>query len=153
MNQLARRSCHGSRVLVDHGIDVPALLKWGKSKRIKADDLQVVILRHRFERSRGSIDGGPHQGYNHIETGIRPQCILGFLLLVRDVKCPHSLLYNANAGIILGEKLFKSARANHDPGNVRIYTQEGDGSIDRKSTRLNSSHLGISYAVFCLKKK
>src|SRR5262245_62637811 len=26
-------------------------------------------------------------------------------------------------------------------------------SRDRKSTRLNSSHLGISYAVFCLKKK
>src|SRR5262245_63939975 len=29
-----------------------------------------------------------------------------------------------------------------------------DGNLlDRKSTRLNSSHLGISYAVFCLKKK
>src|SRR5262245_64855646 len=27
------------------------------------------------------------------------------------------------------------------------------GDQDRKSTRLNSSHLGISYAVFCLKKK
>src|SRR5258705_6492326 len=27
------------------------------------------------------------------------------------------------------------------------------GARDRKSTRLNSSHLGISYAVFCLKKK
>src|SRR5947199_2412066 len=27
------------------------------------------------------------------------------------------------------------------------------GGGDRKSTRLNSSHLGISYAVFCLKKK
>src|SRR5438045_6782139 len=27
------------------------------------------------------------------------------------------------------------------------------GRADRKSTRLNSSHLGISYAVFCLKKK
>src|SRR5437899_8035040 len=26
-------------------------------------------------------------------------------------------------------------------------------NIDRKSTRLNSSHLGISYAVFCVKKK
>src|SRR5947199_3942844 len=26
-------------------------------------------------------------------------------------------------------------------------------ALDRKSTRLNSSHLGISYAVFCLKKK
>src|SRR5258705_3311 len=28
-----------------------------------------------------------------------------------------------------------------------------DSQLDRKSTRLNSSHLGISYAVFCLKKK
>src|SRR5256885_3748985 len=27
------------------------------------------------------------------------------------------------------------------------------GEVDRKSTRLNSSHLVISYAVFCLKKK
>src|ERR1039458_10663998 len=27
------------------------------------------------------------------------------------------------------------------------------GYTDRKSTRLNSSHLGISYAVFCFKKK
>src|SRR3712207_8092116 len=29
----------------------------------------------------------------------------------------------------------------------------GDGDVDRKSTRLNSSHANISYAVFCLKKK
>src|SRR5262245_9764713 len=29
----------------------------------------------------------------------------------------------------------------------------GGRYVDRKSTRLNSSHLGISYAVFCLKKK
>src|SRR5690554_7612349 len=29
----------------------------------------------------------------------------------------------------------------------------GNTSIDRKSTRLNSSHVRISYAVFCLKKK
>src|SRR5262245_63341779 len=29
----------------------------------------------------------------------------------------------------------------------------GGPQVDRKSTRLNSSHLGISYAVFCLKKK
>src|SRR5690242_21674459 len=27
------------------------------------------------------------------------------------------------------------------------------GALDRKSTRLNSSHMSISYAVFCLKKK
>src|SRR3712207_7008610 len=29
----------------------------------------------------------------------------------------------------------------------------GEGLVDRKSTRLNSSHANISYAVFCLKKK
>src|SRR5437660_4033197 len=29
----------------------------------------------------------------------------------------------------------------------------GPGTPDRKSTRLNSSHVAISYAVFCLKKK
>src|SRR2546426_3883319 len=31
--------------------------------------------------------------------------------------------------------------------------QRLDARLDRKSTRLNSSHLVISYAVFCLKKK
>src|SRR3712207_7726158 len=30
---------------------------------------------------------------------------------------------------------------------------DSDGHLDRKSTRLNSSHANISYAVFCLKKK
>src|SRR5262245_64199405 len=34
-----------------------------------------------------------------------------------------------------------------------IDTKDVHESEDRKSTRLNSSHLGISYAVFCLKKK
>src|SRR5438045_8187634 len=33
------------------------------------------------------------------------------------------------------------------------YLRSGSHRSDRKSTRLNSSHLGISYAVFCLKKK
>src|SRR5205814_8734991 len=38
----------------------------------------------------------------------------------------------------------------------RSHTRSAGRSLidaDRKSTRLNSSHLGISYAVFCLKKK
>src|SRR5205814_8292842 len=37
-----------------------------------------------------------------------------------------------------------------DPAGVR---RAGRPAGDRKSTRLNSSHLGISYAVFCLKTK
>src|SRR3712207_8176667 len=39
-------------------------------------------------------------------------------------------------------------RELHDPALLDIETQ-----LDRKSTRLNSSHANISYAVFCLKKK
>src|SRR5690242_21472706 len=35
----------------------------------------------------------------------------------------------------------------HDPAQLRAAFE------DRKSTRLNSSHMSISYAVFCLKKK
>src|SRR5690606_15104977 len=39
-----------------------------------------------------------------------------------------------------------------DPSRVRIGVRQ-DITVDRKSTRLNSSHVKISYAVFCLKKK
>src|SRR5256885_9797612 len=35
----------------------------------------------------------------------------------------------------------------------RVHGSKGKPTSDRKSTRLNSSHLVISYAVFCLKKK
>src|SRR5438105_8282075 len=38
-------------------------------------------------------------------------------------------------------------------GNQRARRKPTSGPIDRKSTRLNSSHEWISYAVFCLKKK
>src|SRR5690348_17725829 len=62
--------------------------------------------------------------------------------------------------------LFRSPMAFHDlwydVGTLRREVLEplgpgGDGrwlpKLDRKSTRLNSSHPSISYAVFCLKKK
>src|SRR5258707_6299571 len=35
----------------------------------------------------------------------------------------------------------------------RTFGMTGGNILDRKSTRLNSSHANISYAVFCLKKK
>src|SRR5262245_64316105 len=51
--------------------------------------------------------------------------------------------------------LFRSPGAAVLPIRVAGWQRDAAGrwSIDRKSTRLNSSHLGISYAVFCLKKK
>src|SRR2546427_4734340 len=41
----------------------------------------------------------------------------------------------------------------HYKKNIHLYRQNGTRPLDRKSTRLNSSHSQISYAVFCLKKK
>src|SRR2546427_6358609 len=51
---------------------------------------------------------------------------------------------------VLGHAAICSApgTAARVPASVRLC-----GAIDRKSTRLNSSHSQISYAVFCLKKK
>src|SRR5205814_9753017 len=52
-----------------------------------------------------------------------------------------------------------SAATQHAPSRrscwlrSRRWRRRAIRSRDRKSTRLNSSHLGISYAVFCLKKK
>src|SRR5256886_4684511 len=40
-----------------------------------------------------------------------------------------------------------------DPSRPGTRTSPSATSVDRKSTRLNSSHSQISYAVFCLKKK
>src|SRR5205814_9975891 len=41
----------------------------------------------------------------------------------------------------------------YEPGGREHVLRGVQRWLDRKSTRLNSSHLGISYAVFCLKKK
>src|SRR2546430_6074871 len=54
--------------------------------------------------------------------------------------------------------LFRSSPPGPDPGTAphtaRTRTvRHRPGRQDRKSTRLNSSHSQISYAVFCLKKK
>src|ERR1035438_10637719 len=47
-----------------------------------------------------------------------------------------------------GQRARQKQYVSANPHGLSLLTR-----IDRKSTRLNSSHLGISYAVFCLKKK
>src|SRR5699024_10732117 len=65
--------------------------------------------------------------------------------------------YGAGGVAILIECL--TDNKNRAAGEVRTAmtrnngTMADPGSVDRKSTRLNSSHVSISYAVFCLKKK
>src|SRR5437868_13186435 len=73
-----------------------------------------------------------------------------FFLLIRQP--PTSTLFPFTT-------LFRSSRAAGDarrkgPHRLdRAARPRRCGPLDRKSTRLNSSHVSISYAVFCLKKK
>src|SRR5699024_12553255 len=63
------------------------------------------------------------------------------------------------AGLMLGKRLGSIAMMTYilvGIAGVPVFAQMKAGPmqlIDRKSTRLNSSHVSISYAVFCLKKK
>src|SRR3712207_8720031 len=89
----------------------------------------------------------------------------------RSTLFPYTTLFRSNAdgnGFFVGPTLF-----DHVQTDMSIYTDEIFGPVlsvvrvdsydegvklindnpDRKSTRLNSSHANISYAVFCLKKK
>src|SRR6266850_8585140 len=67
-------------------------------------------------------------------------------------------------GFVAQKRLARGLRLNHPEAVALIATvlleliRDGKSvaelmDLDRKSTRLNSSHLVISYAVFCLKKK
>src|SRR3712207_7114777 len=67
----------------------------------------------------------------------------------------RSLVHREALGVGRSLVAADAARDRHPLlGAVRVHRQREDvGDGDRKSTRLNSSHANISYAVFCLKKK
>src|SRR2546430_13705294 len=69
---------------------------------------------------------------------------------------PYTTLFRSDGGEPLHLARFQveqvDDRARH-PEQVAQRPQRRLGDGDRKSTRLNSSHSQISYAVFCLKKK
>src|SRR2546426_4807249 len=64
----------------------------------------------------------------------------------RSTLFPYTTLFRS-------QQLFRSARHEEAATGAPFQPRRVDGFQDRKSTRLNSSHLVISYAVFCLKKK
>src|SRR2546428_6485669 len=73
----------------------------------------------------------------------------------RSTLFPYTTLFRSLAGSVLF--MFQPGEEGYH--GARVMLEEGllDGAAaptgDRKSTRLNSSHDQISYAVFCLKKK
>src|SRR5437588_6338732 len=67
----------------------------------------------------------------------------------RSTLFPYTTLFRSRAAPSAAPA---SRRKGTGASGLRRTTPDG-GSGDRKSTRLNSSHTVISYAVFCLKKK
>src|SRR5258708_31808935 len=72
----------------------------------------------------------------------------------RSTLFPYTTLFRSVQGFLDG----RVAAADHAHGLLTVEETvaggaAGDTAADRKSTRLNSSHQIISYAVFCLKKK
>src|SRR3712207_7455401 len=72
-----------------------------------------------------------------------------YTTLFRSVGRSAEQLFDANELIILCHPVGAAGRTSFDLSAIQRHGQIGD----RKSTRLNSSHANISYAVFCLKKK
>src|SRR2546426_6569192 len=77
------------------------------------------------------------------------RCLLFFFLMIR--RPPRSTLFPYTT-LFRSLVRARSARPHRRRGAIRA-RRAGTAVEDRKSTRLNSSHLVISYAVFCLKKK
>src|SRR2546426_7701733 len=76
----------------------------------------------------------------------------------RSTLFPYTTLFRSptTAGAVLahfGDALDLVLDGGPTPGGAASTVVDVTGCRDRKSTRLNSSHLVISYAVFCLKKK
>src|SRR3989442_8760590 len=68
----------------------------------------------------------------------------------RSTLFPYTTLFRSQLGRPAGE--IRGGPVSGTGGAARRRSSRG-GLEDRKSTRLNSSHVRISYAVFCLKKK
>src|SRR2546421_7396797 len=72
----------------------------------------------------------------------------------RSTLFPYTTLFRSQTGMKIIKDIVRGVR---DPlklaKNRHTQCKATEEEIDRKSTRLNSSHDQISYAVFCLKKK
>src|SRR2546421_6502297 len=88
-----------------------------------------------------------------------------FFLMIRrpprSTLFPYTTLFRSKSALIesleshlrLQVEVVTTTTAKLMAAMKRLYGPPLDPDVDRKSTRLNSSHDQISYAVFCLKKK
>src|ERR1039457_3811586 len=112
-----------------------------KQTKQQAKPRHIALPSHRSAGRRSSVDlciG--------VACAVLFVCFFFFFLIIR--RPPRSTLFPYTT-------LFRSMIAHiHRPRRRRSTpAARTHNPADRKSTRLNSSHLVISYAVFCLKKK
>src|SRR5690606_13347618 len=100
-----------------------------------ADQLRLIVLTMQFD----SVE-------KFASTGDKKRALQGYVEIYRNKLSPPESRKNAAYNITI---LF------HELGHAPMTKRwaENTLNLDRKSTRLNSSHVKISYAVFCLKKK
>src|SRR5256885_12676994 len=90
--------------------------------------------------------------FSYFISCILPYFFFFFFLMIRrpprSTLFPYTTLFRSPPGVRSGREELRAG------GAIPPWTDARAGRArDRKSTRLNSSHLVISYAVFCLKKK
>src|SRR6266511_6469842 len=151
--------------------------EWGKPRKQRIPRWQITSLPDADDRqifamlagSREQTDYG-YYGYDyqdaydtapfrHRLTAPLPQIVLP--LIARSGRCYLKARSDSDELNLVeweeGEPWRFSIRVRRDDGRANQYVVEGvlrrGEELDRKSTRLNSSHVKISYAVFCLKKK
>src|SRR5207253_4302591 len=73
-----------------------------------------------------------------------------YTTLFRSLDRDH--LVGVPAAVVAAEAPHRARESSADEALLRVGVVQ-PAHLDRKSTRLNSSHVAISYAVFCLKKK
>src|SRR5690606_40103023 len=111
------------------------------------------------EAAAGHLEGVVAVGLDSSEVGYPPELFVEAYERARSLglravahageEGPPEYIWSAldDLGV---ERIDHGVRCLEDPELVDRLRRE---QIDRKSTRLNSSHVKISYAVFCLKKK
>src|SRR2546429_9334707 len=152
----------------------PDLIEVDAASRTKVDDTRELLDNVQYAPARGRYKANliderhmlsAHSFNALLKTLEEPPPHVKFLLATTDPqKLPVTVLsrclqFNLKRLPVADiaahmRRILEQEGVGFDAAGLKLVAQAADGSMrDRKSTRLNSSHGYISYAVFCLKKK
>src|SRR5437762_4994031 len=122
------------------------------ARKQKTRDIRACDQEHRRDRTEKYVQGLSKIAANVIEqqANLDADRIAILRVLLRETS-----LYRIHFRSRLRHTDIRLEPPNHLDSPVGTFGRQTNGFLlrDRKSTRLNSSHRCISYAVFCLKKK